>query len=186
MKELFDNISNEAATKYSFSESKWWNGHAYLPLKNHIWRISFPNAVVLVQYENRQNEFSKPAFGDSGTYGDRHIFKITCNVNDAKTFPSFEVSARKLMSRIFKKNVAQPYIVDCDNHELKSMLGSNESLKSIYQIVEESPEFAPLIKGERTNEKYLITIDFNVQQINEMALHAIIQFCKDFADFIKT
>tara|TARA_R110000868_G_scaffold399453_2_gene673202 strand:+ start:3678 stop:4238 length:561 start_codon:yes stop_codon:yes gene_type:complete len=183
MENTFTKLKENENAEFLKSEKKWWNGHAYLPLKNYHLNYKYLNGKIIIHYEFRQSEFSKPSMIDGGAFGDRHNCQVKCKIEIDKSFLNFSISERGILAKLFNRKPDLNYVIKCNNENLKNFLKRNQNLKDIFTIVENSPEFSPLIEAKMKNGNYELNIMYNTQQKNENALNSINEFCKNLIDY---
>jgi hypothetical protein len=184
MEEIFEKLKENENAKFQKNEKKWFNGHAYLPLFNYHLNYKYLTGDVKIHYEFRQSEFSKPSMIDGGAFGDRHNCQVNCVISVEKEFPMFKISERGILAKLFRKTPAFFYFIKCNETKLTKMLKRNQYLNEIFQIVENSPEFSPLIESKMNNGNYELNIIYNTQQKNGKVLISINEFCKSLIEYI--
>lgn len=183
MENTFTKLKEDENAEFLKSEKKWWNGHAYLPLKNYHLNYKYLNGKMMIHYEFRQSEFSKPSVIDGGAFGDRHYCQVKCEIITQHNYPNFSISERAILIKLFNKNPNLYYKVECIDNDLKNFLLRNQNLNSLFRIVENSPELSPLIEAKMKNGNYDLNIMYNTQQKNENVLLLINDFCKNLIEY---
>lgn len=184
MDNTFTKFKENENSEFQKSEKKWWNGHAYLPLFNYYLTYNYLNSNIIIDYEYRQSEFSKPSAIDGGAFGDRHNCNVICKITVDKKYPKFGITERGILAKIFNRNTELFYKINCNDSNLKNFLKGNIILNKIFLIVENSPEFSPLIEAKMKDGDYELIIRYNTQQKNEEVLILINDFCKKLVDFL--
>lgn len=186
MEDFFEKLQSQIDIKLLKSQSKWWNGHAFLPLHKYHFSYEYEGGIIVVDYEFRQSEFIKASILQ-GVYSDRHICYISCRKYIKGSFPKFTISERSIASKLFIKNSDNLFSIRCKDSLLSERLKQNKLLNKIFAVAEESSEFSPLIRGfQDKSGHYVITIGYNTQQKNEECLILLIDFCKELlADNLK-
>ena len=183
MENTFTKLKENENAEFRKNEKKWWNGHAYLPLLNYHLNYKYLNSNLFINYEFRQSEFSKPSMIDGGAFGDRHNCQVKCKIATEKNFPNFSISERGISAKLFNRKTEFYYKVNCSDENLTNFLQRNKNLNDIFRIVENSPEFSPLIESKMKAENYELNIMYNTQQKNENALNLINEFCKNLIEY---
>jgi hypothetical protein len=183
MKSFFENLTESDNAEFQKNESTWWNGHAFLPIFNYNLKYKFLSGKVEINYEFRQSEFSKPSMIDVGTFGDRHLYQLKCEIETEKTYPNFSISERGILAKLFWQKSDSLYKVKCKDEKLKKVLKQNGNLKKIFIIIENSSEFSPLITANMKNGNYELNIMYNTQQKNEETLYLTNNFCKNLIEY---
>ncbi len=183
MENIFIKLKERENAEFRKIEKKWWNGHAYFPLKNYYLNYKYLHGIINIHYEFRQSEFSKPSMIDGGAFSDRNICQVKCEVKSNRRIPKFNISERGILAKLFNKKDVLNYRVTCDDKNLKNFLQQNLNLNSIFRIVENSPEFSPLIEAKMEDDSYKLNILYNTQKKNENALHLINEFCKNIIEY---
>lgn len=183
METIFLKLKEKYKAEFNKSLSKWWNGHAYFPLINYQLNYKYLKGVIKINYEFRQSEFTKPSMIDGGAFGDRHNCEINCQIETDKNFPIFTISERGFLNKLFQKNGHVLYKVKCNDKKMQNFLYQDKNLNDIFEIVENSPEFSPLIKGKMILSNYQINIKYNTQQKNESIINSINELCKNLIEY---
>ncbi len=183
MENTFTKLKENENAEFRKSEKKWWNGHAYLPLLNYYLNYKYLNGKIVAHYEFRQSEFSKPSMIDGGAFGDRHNCQVKCEIETDKNYPNFSISERGILAKLFNRKPELNYLIKCNDENLINFLRRNQNLNDIFIIVENSPEFSPLIETKMKNGNYELNIIYNTQQKNENALNSINEFCKNLIEY---
>lgn len=183
MKTFFQNHAEKLNGNFIYREGTWFNGHAYMPEFFYKLKYTCCNTRITINYNFKQNEFSKPSAFDGGAYGDRHICKIECLVKCEKKHNKIIVQSRSFTNKIFDKNPSHFFKVNSKDKLMSLFLRENLVLNEIFKIAESSPEFSPLIIGEQKNEgQYVLTVEYNTQKEKKKVLEKFIQFVGDFSN----
>lgn len=183
MENTFTKLKENENAEFRKIEKKWWNGHAYLPLINFHLNYKYLDGEIIINYEFRQSEFSKPSMIDGGAFGDRHICQVRCEIETDKSYPNFSISERGIFTKLYNRKPDLNYIIKCKDENLTNFLRRNQNLYDIFIIVENSPEFSPLIEAKMNVGNYELNIIYNTQQKNETALNSINEFCKSLIEY---
>jgi hypothetical protein len=183
MEKIFTKLKENENSEFRKNEKKWWNGHAYLPLINYHLNYKYLKGEIIINYEFRQSEFSKPSMIDGGAFGDRHNCQVNCKITTEKNYTNFSISERGILAKLFNKKTELFYEVKCNDEKLKNFLLENKNLNKMFIIVENSPEFSPCIEAKIKKEKYELNIMYNTQQKNGNVLNLINEFCKNLIEY---
>lgn len=183
MEKIFTKLKESQNAEFRKTEKKWWNGHAYLPLINYHLNYKFLNGLVKIHYEFRQSEFSKPSMIDGGAFGDRHNCQVKCEITTEKDYPNFSITERGILAKLFNRKTEFNYKIKCSDENLKTFLQRNQNLNGIFVIVENSPEFSPLIEAKMKDGNYELNIMYDTQQKSETILNLINEFCRNLIEY---
>ena len=184
MDTIFKTLQEKENGTFFKKETKWWNGHAYFPCYTYALHYQFLSANIKIHYEYKQSEFSKPSMVDGGAFGDRHHCSIKVNITTNKKNADFQIYERSFFSKLFKKQNTSSYQIKCKDTKLNAFLKNNTNLQNIFSIVENSPEFSPLLQAKSKKQNYSLYITYSTQQENGYALFLANDLCKDIISYI--
>lgn len=174
-----EKIASKYNGEFTSQETRWFNGHINLPLHAYHLTINYNGWDLKMTYEFRVSEFTSPFFAHSGTFGDRHLFRIECK-NEKYKNADFEIFESNYLNRLFdtKDNL---FTVKSKNDALKKMLSKDSNLKTIFKASREDAEFSPLIIGKQKDQCYEITMKFNIMRVHLLPLESLIEFGLSFS-----
>lgn len=183
MKRFFENLTDCPTIEFQEAESKWYNGHGYFPLFNYNLNYQYLSGKVEIHYEFRQSEFSKSSAIDVGSFGDRHLYEIKCEIKTSNKYPNFSVKEIGVLEKLLSANSQIKYKIKCENKELKRILEENINLKQIYNLVDNSSEFSPQIEAKSKQGYYVLKVMYNTKLKNEESIQLFNDFCKNLIEY---
>lgn len=180
VRRYFEELKAKHNGDLEVQNSRWFSGHANLPL--HTFKLTFPinSSSFIILYEFRQSEFSSSSNVDGGTYNDRHICNIKYAIHNS-SYLNFNITKPSLISKIFNKNYDLDFAVKSSSTQLEEILERSKELIAIYKIVNESSDFEPLIVGKRKGDSLHIEIAYSTLFFKENIITEFISFCKMLA-----
>ncbi len=183
MERFFENLTDCPSAEFQKVESKWYNGHGYFPLLNYNLNYQYLSGKVEIHYEFRQSEFSKSSAIDGGSFGDRHLYEIKCEIITSNKCPNFSVKEIGVLEKLLSANSQIQYKIKCENKELKRILEENINLKQIYNMVDNSSEFSPQIEAKSKEGYYVLEVMYNTKLKNEESIQLFNDFCKNLIEY---
>lgn len=174
---FFENLKQENLGTLDIKKSKWFNGHAYLPITLYTFILKANEVPIEIIYEYRQSEFSKSSAASGGTFSDRHLCRILLKSINTNLF-DFSVSKRSFWDKMINRSNGSSYVVKCKHLELKKMLQNNENLNSIYRVVNESSSFEPSIIAKLDKGVLNLEIAYNTDRFNSNIIIDFISFLR--------
>ncbi|MEE1900190.1 hypothetical protein V1389_17730 [Flavobacterium rakeshii] len=178
MEEFLKKISDRHNGTINITESKWYNGHTYMPLYVYSLLFNANDLNIQFRYEFRQSEFSKLKSIDGGAFGDRHIFEFTTTSNK-KECPGFKVNEIGIFKRFISKRKSL-FTITSKSQSLCKTLLKNPDLNQIMSFVNIDSEFSPNISGKTKEDVYTLKIAFHLKQIHYDLLENCFQFLIKF------
>lgn len=165
------------------SHGKWYNGQSYFPYTKYYCTVDseFDQANIHIYYKYLENQFiNKDVLGDDSGL-DRHIVQIEVHFpKDIDGF-TFEISSPSFFTKIISQ---QKIRVNANTPEFKRFLESDEALKRIFKLSEESSHFDPILKGETKEERFRVMINYNTSLFNTETINNMLQFISELERYL--
>lgn len=175
MHDFFERLSELYRGDLKIIQSKWYNGHAYLPLTTYSLGLSYETKnSIQIKYEYRQSEFGISTTVDGGAFADRHIFDITAKYHN-KAYPKFEIVELSWFHKLLKPK-GKHFYVKCRDSNFRNKLLNSYELGLLYERGSTDAEFSPYLKGKPKEKDFYIEFRFSTKKADSSIIELIIQF----------
>lgn len=158
MDKTIESLSEALNASLKRRTSKWYNGHAYMPLYVYSLQCNYNSAQISIRYEYRQSEFTKSTIMNTSTeFQDRHLCKIKTGVKTNKHFSKIDIRFLRAFERLFSKRKLKLK----GDQALQQAILASTVLDELSDLVAQSSDFDPQIVGTQKEDEYELSCHFN-------------------------